>query len=103
LNVALTKSKFKEDEKTRKYINNILNKVLQEEIKFEKLDTHLMILNEDIRLIKIKNSEKREHLRKIRSKTHNDEKMHGNMKNLLFRVSDNETNSNIYYSSLILI
>jgi len=92
LNIGKTKSKKKQDTKNRKDINKLCTKKIQASEKLQHFNKYLAALNEEIRLSQIKDSEKHENSKIYRSKTYKEPKIHCDLNNLLFNVSDNKTN-----------
>ncbi|CAH1731069.1 unnamed protein product [Aphis gossypii] len=85
LNIALSKSKMKHDKKNRKAINKLCNKKTQAYENLQLFNRYLGVLNEEIRLSQIKNSEKNEYLKNQKSKTFKEPKINCNLNNVLFR------------------
>lgn len=85
---------MKHDKKNRKAINKLCNKKTQACENLQLFNRYLGVLNEEIRLSQIKNSEKHEYLKNQKSKTYKEPKINCNLNNVLFRVSENKTNQN---------
>lgn len=83
---------MKHDKKNRKAINKLCNKKTQAYENLQLFNRYLGVLNEEIRLSQIKNSEKNEYLKNQKSKTFKEPKINCNLNNVLFRVSENKTN-----------
>ncbi|XP_026821230.1 uncharacterized protein PFB0145c-like [Rhopalosiphum maidis] len=87
LNIALTKSKMKQDKKNRKDINKLFTKKTQAYQNLRMFNEYIDILNEEIHLNKIKNAEKHESSKKHKSKMYNEPKINCDLNNVLFRYT----------------
>jgi len=92
LNIGSTKSKKKQDVQNRKDINKLCTQKIQATEKLQHFNKYLAALNEEIRLSQIKDSGNHKNSKIYESKIYKEPKIHCDLNNLLFRVSDNKTN-----------
>lgn len=92
LNIGSTNSKKKQDIKNRKDINKLCTKKIQASEKLQHYNKYLAALNEEIRLSQINDSGKHKNSKIYKSKNYKKPKIHCDLNNLLFKVSDNKTN-----------